>query len=76
MKGLQGERLRQAFHYLDKDEDGFIRPEEFKRIILVCATLSLGNSHPYSGKTCLDFRKSLVINYQTLSLTGCRLFAP
>ena len=35
MKGLQGERLRQAFHYLDKDEDGFIRPDEFKRIILV-----------------------------------------
>lgn len=35
MKGLQGERLRQAFKYLDKDQDGFIRPEEFKRIILV-----------------------------------------
>lgn len=35
MKGLQGERLRQAFRYLDKDQDGFIRPEEFKRIILV-----------------------------------------
>ena len=36
MKGLQGERLRQAFKYLDKNQDGFIRPEEFKRIILVC----------------------------------------
>ena len=35
MKGLQGERLRQAFKHLDKDQDGFIRPEEFKRIILV-----------------------------------------
>lgn len=35
MKGLQGERLRQAFKYLDKDQDGFIRPDEFKRIILV-----------------------------------------
>lgn len=35
MKGLQGERLRQAFKYLDKDQDGFIRPEQFKRIILV-----------------------------------------
>jgi Ca2+-binding EF-hand superfamily protein len=35
MKGLQGERLRQAFAYLDKDQDGFIKPEEFKRIILV-----------------------------------------
>jgi len=36
MKGLQGERLRQAFKHLDKDQDGFIRPEEFKQIILVC----------------------------------------
>jgi solute carrier family 25 aspartate/glutamate transporter 12/13 len=35
MKGLQGERLRQAFAYLDNDQDGFIKPEEFKRIILV-----------------------------------------
>ncbi|KAF9469805.1 mitochondrial carrier domain-containing protein [Collybia nuda] len=34
MKGLQGERLRQAFKYLDADQDGFIRPEQFKRIIL------------------------------------------
>jgi solute carrier family 25 aspartate/glutamate transporter 12/13 len=36
MKGLQGERLRQSFKYLDADQDGFIRPEQFKRIILVC----------------------------------------
>jgi len=35
MKGLQGERLRQAFKYLDEDQDGFILPEHFKRIILV-----------------------------------------
>lgn len=37
MKGLQGERLRQAFRYLDSDQDGFIRPEEFKQIIMVNA---------------------------------------
>ncbi len=35
MKGLQGERLRQAFKYLDKNQDGYIRPEQFKKIILV-----------------------------------------
>ncbi|KAF8640718.1 hypothetical protein AX17_000370 [Amanita inopinata Kibby_2008] len=34
MKGLQGERLRQAFKYLDDDQDGFIRPDQFKHIIL------------------------------------------
>jgi len=35
MKGLQGERLRQAFKYLDADQDGFIKPDQFKQIILV-----------------------------------------
>jgi solute carrier family 25 aspartate/glutamate transporter 12/13 len=40
MKGLQGERLRQAFRYFDKDGDGYIRPEEFKRIIMVGAPLT------------------------------------
>lgn len=38
MKGLQGERLRQAFKFLDDNQDGFIRPDQFKRIILVSAT--------------------------------------
>lgn len=37
MKGLQGERLRQAFRYLDTDQDGFIRPDQFKNIILEIA---------------------------------------
>ena len=41
MKGLQGERLRQAFKYLDDNEDGFIRPDQFKRIILVQSTVFL-----------------------------------
>jgi solute carrier family 25 (mitochondrial aspartate/glutamate transporter), member 12/13 len=47
MKGLQGERLRQSFKYFDADQDGFIRPEQFKRIILV--RLSRGTTHiaPY-----------------------------
>ncbi|KIW17084.1 hypothetical protein PV08_04275 [Exophiala spinifera] len=33
MRGLQGERIRQAFHLYDKDKDGYIEPEEFERII-------------------------------------------
>ncbi|KII93679.1 hypothetical protein PLICRDRAFT_49701 [Plicaturopsis crispa FD-325 SS-3] len=44
MKGLQGERLRQAFKYLDADQDGFIRPEQFKRIILEIAGHKLSNA--------------------------------
>lgn len=34
LRGLQGERIRQAFLLFDKDSDGYIEPEDFKRIIL------------------------------------------
>ncbi|KAL0576709.1 mitochondrial aspartate-glutamate transporter agc1 [Marasmius crinis-equi] len=44
MKGLQGERLRQAFRFLDEDQDGFIRPEQFKRIILEIAGHKLSDA--------------------------------
>ncbi|KAG7452245.1 mitochondrial carrier [Guyanagaster necrorhizus] len=44
MKGLQGERLRQAFRYLDTDQDGFIRPEQFKQIILEIAGHKLSDA--------------------------------
>ncbi|KIP11096.1 hypothetical protein PHLGIDRAFT_28040 [Phlebiopsis gigantea 11061_1 CR5-6] len=44
MKGLQGERLRQSFKYLDQDLDGFIRPDQFKRIILEIAGHKLSDA--------------------------------
>ncbi|KAL6307695.1 mitochondrial carrier [Sparassis latifolia] len=44
MKGLQGERLRQAFKYLDRDQDGFILPEQFKQIILEIAGHKLSDA--------------------------------
>lgn len=34
LRGLQGERIRQAFLSFDKDGDGFIDPDDFERIIL------------------------------------------
>lgn len=34
LRGLQGERVRQAFQLFDKDGDGYIEPEDFQRIIL------------------------------------------
>ncbi|KAK3373926.1 mitochondrial carrier domain-containing protein [Lasiosphaeria ovina] len=34
LRGLQGERIRQAFELFDKDGDGFIEPEDFERIIM------------------------------------------
>lgn len=37
IKGFQGERLRQSFHFFDKDTDGYINPDEFQRIIVELA---------------------------------------
>ena len=43
LRGLQGERIRQAFHYFDKDGDGYIEPEDFQRIILETAKHKLSD---------------------------------
>jgi hypothetical protein len=72
MKGLQGERLRQAFKYLDKDQDGFIRPEEFKQIILVCKLTTL-----FMTRAFIFFDRILLgINYLMQSLNVYPHYAP
>lgn len=43
LRGLQGERIRQAFHLFDKDGDGYIEPEDFQRIILETARHKLSD---------------------------------
>lgn len=43
LRGLQGERVRQAFHMFDKDGDGYIEPEDFQRIILETARHKLSD---------------------------------
>ncbi len=43
LRGLQGERIRQAFHLFDKDGDGYIEPEDFQRIILETAKHKLSD---------------------------------
>ena len=43
LRGLQGERIRQAFHYFDKDGDGYIEPDEFSRIIRETASHKLSD---------------------------------
>jgi len=43
LRGLQGERIRQAFQYFDKDGDGYIDPENFQRIILETAKHKLSD---------------------------------
>jgi solute carrier family 25 aspartate/glutamate transporter 12/13 len=34
LRGLHGERIRQAFHHFDKDCNGYIEPEDFQRIMV------------------------------------------
>ena len=43
LRGLQGERIRQAFQLFDKDGDGYIDPEDFERIILETAKHKLSD---------------------------------
>ncbi len=43
LRGLQGERIRQAFHIFDRDHDGYIEPEDFQRIILETARHKLSD---------------------------------
>ncbi|KAL8905500.1 MAG: hypothetical protein Q9207_002603 [Kuettlingeria erythrocarpa] len=43
LRGLQGERIRQAFHLFDKNQDGYIDPEDFQRIILETARHKLSD---------------------------------
>ena len=43
LRGLQGERIRQAFHIFDTDKDGYIEPEDFRRIILETARHKLSD---------------------------------
>ncbi|KAJ9107909.1 hypothetical protein QFC19_002652 [Naganishia cerealis] len=44
IKGLQGERLRQAFRYFDSDGDGYIKPDDFQKIIMELAGHKLSDS--------------------------------
>ncbi|KAF2815101.1 calcium-binding mitochondrial carrier protein-like protein Aralar1 [Mytilinidion resinicola] len=43
LRGLQGERVRQAFLHFDKNRDGYIEPEDFQRIISATASHKLSD---------------------------------
>ena len=43
LRGLQGEKIRQAFHHFDTDKDGYIDPEDFQRIIVDTARHKLSD---------------------------------
>ena len=43
LRGLQGEKIRQAFHHYDEDQDGYIDPEDFQSIIVQTARHKLSD---------------------------------
>ncbi|KAI1352532.1 mitochondrial carrier domain-containing protein [Xylaria sp. FL0043] len=43
LRGLQGERIRQAFQRFDKNKDGYIEPEQFAKIIMETARHKLSD---------------------------------
>ena len=43
LRGLQGERIRQAFQFFDKNGDGYIEPDDFARIIRETAAHKLSD---------------------------------
>ncbi|ODQ50750.1 mitochondrial carrier [Saitoella complicata NRRL Y-17804] len=63
LRGLQGERIRQAFHYFDKDGDGYIEPREFQRIIIETAKHKLSDNLLENLHTLCDLSPGAKISY-------------
>ncbi|KAF1730853.1 Calcium-binding mitochondrial carrier protein Aralar1 [Beauveria bassiana] len=63
LRGLQGERIRQAFQLLDKDGDGYIEPDEFERIILETSKHKLSDHLLNNLHTLCNISKGTKISY-------------
>lgn len=63
LRGLQGERIRQAFHHFDKKATGYIEPEEFQRIILETAGHKLSDHLLENLHTLCNISVGSKINY-------------
>ncbi|MCJ1291396.1 mitochondrial aspartate-glutamate transporter agc1 [Xylographa carneopallida] len=63
LRGLQGERIRQAFQLFDKDGDGYIEPEDFQRIILETAKHKLSDHILENLQTLCNITTGSKISY-------------
>lgn len=63
LRGLQGERVRQAFHHLDKNGDGYIEPEDFSRIIQETASHKLSDHLLHNLPTLCNISSGSRISY-------------
>lgn len=66
LRGLQGERIRQAFHIFDKDGDGYIEPEDFQRIILETSKHKLSDHVLENLPTLCNISTTNRISYATV----------
>ena len=63
LRGLTGERVRQAFHFFDKNRDGFIQPEEFQKIVVETAKHKLSDHLLDNLHTIGNITRSAKITY-------------
>ena len=63
LRGLQGERIRQAFQLFDKDGDGYIEPEDFERIILETSKHKLSDHLLENLSTLCNISKGSKVSY-------------
>jgi solute carrier family 25 aspartate/glutamate transporter 12/13 len=63
LRGLQGERIRQAFLRFDKDGDGFIEPEDFERIIMETSKHKLSDHLLAHLNTLCNVSKGSKVSY-------------
>ena len=63
LRGLQGERIRQAFLHFDKNGDGYIDPEDFQRIIHATASHKLSDHLLHNLPTLCNISSGSKISY-------------
>jgi solute carrier family 25 aspartate/glutamate transporter 12/13 len=63
MRGLVGERIRQAFHAFDADKDGFIDPEDFEALIRSTVSHKLSDHILENLTTLCNLYKGSKISY-------------
>lgn len=63
LRGLQGERIRQAFLHFDKNGDGYIEPEDFQRIIQETASHKLSDHLLQNLPTLCNISSGSKISY-------------
>lgn len=63
LRGLQGERVRQAFLHFDKNGDGYIEPADFQRIITETASHKLSDHLLHNLPTLCNISSGSKISY-------------